>query len=117
MKKGAPPVLSAAEDPLKIRRENLYDGMSVTVAGRLRLVGSEPFTKYVITPDTNFDIEIDENSVGGRKNIKKFEYRIIKARGILRVKPLRKDNDGKVVVSRYILIVNDLSEYDSGGKN
>lgn len=101
-----------AVDPLNVKKSALYDNMKLTVVGRLRQVGSVPFTSYVITPRSNFDIFIDENSVGGWDNIKALQYRIVKASGTLRVAPLRKDAGGKVLVMRYTLVVNDIKEYE-----
>jgi len=109
--KSPAPQLARSKNPLMVERESLVDNTKVTVAGRLRLVGSEPFTSYVITPETNFDIFIDEDSVGGRQNIAKLQYKIVRASGIIRVQPLRKDDSGKVLVNRYTLIVNDIGEY------
>jgi len=98
-------------DPMLVKKSDLRNNMKITVVGRLRQVGNVPFTSFVITPPSNFDIFIDEDSVGGNKNIEALQYKIVKASGTIRVVPLRKDEKGVPVLNRYTIIVNDIHEY------
>lgn len=102
---------SAGSDPRMVDAASLRDNEKTTIVGRLRLVGNEPFTSYVITPLSNFDVFIDEKSVGGRENIAKLQYKVVEASGTIRVFPLRRDEEGNVLVKRFVLIVNDIREY------
>jgi hypothetical protein len=96
-------------NPLLVKSEDLKDNDSVTVAGRLRLVGSMPFTRYVITPAGNYDIIIDKTSISKEK-LKRFQYKIVKASGTIKLNPVT-NADGTLRFYEYILIVNDLSEF------
>ena len=67
--------------PALIEKISLETNKTYTIAGKLRLVGNMPFTKLVLTPETDFDVEIKFSSKKEKKLINEFQGKFLQITG------------------------------------
>ena len=89
-KKGEIPPTPAVQTPAAVAEtssndgtDNVVDGQTIEVWGKIRLVGSEPFPELVITDDSGNDWYIDE---GSREAVQAYEQRRVRLSAIVSLK-------------------------------
>ena len=88
-----------------LKKEDLKEGQTIKVVGRLRMVGSGHFSRLVLTPPGNFDIYLDMPK-SDLENLKKHQYQFLEVTGIVKIKKMVAPG-GKFLHNRYRLKVTE----------